>query len=240
VKVILKLELKQNELPLDYRRAFVSFIKSSLCDNLPELFDELYKKNITKQKNFTFDVKLNNPKFEANKVVLDNNEVLFTISTNDFGLGIDFYNSFIKRKAKEHPLANDNYMKIAHVEIENHREIKTNEVIVKFYSPIVVRRHNRGEKDEYFLFNDEEFNEALNCCIENQLKNCGLNDIAGNKIELKPINAKKVVVKAFGINIPGSIGIFYLKGDLETLNAIYQIGAGSRRSEGFGVFEIIK
>jgi len=236
VKIIIKLELKQNELPLDYRRACVSFIKSSLCDKMPELFNEFYKSN--KEKNFAFDLKMNNPKFEEDKILLDNNKLLFTIITNDFGLGIDFYNCFLARRAKEHPLANGNSMKISDINLNNHKNIESSRVRIKFFSPVVVRDHEKGEKDKYYLFGDEKFNDGLNICVENQLKNCGLSTM-DSEIKLIPVFARKVIVKSFGISIPGSIGIFDLAGDRETINAIYQMGIGSRRSEGFGTFEIV-
>ncbi|TWH81355.1 CRISPR-associated endoribonuclease Cas6 [Sedimentibacter saalensis] len=239
MKILVQFELSKNELPLDYRRACVSFIKGSLFENSQELYENLYGNNGTKQKNFTFNLKLTGPKFMENEIYLEGKDVLLSISTNDIGLGIDLYNSILGRKGKTHPLSNDNFMKIKHVRLENHKNITTNEVMVKFYSPLVVRNHIKGEKDIYYFYDDNDFNDGLKKCVENQMKNCSLNEISNFDVELIPINPKKVIVKTFGINIPASIGVFKMKANTDVINALYQFGIGSRRSEGFGLFEII-
>lgn len=239
MKIKMQLEVNKNELPVDYRRACVSFIKASIYESSPKLFEELYGDKKAKQKNFSFNLKVNNPKFQNDKIIIGSDEVLFVVSTNDTALGIDLYNCFLNRKNKLHPLAGNNSMIIKNIRIENHNKIKSGNVMIKFYSPFVLRKHIKGEKDIYYLFDDEDFSEQLNQCVKYQLINCGFNDLSDYNIELKPIDAKKVVVKTFGINIPGSLGIFELKANLEIINLLYQMSIGSRRSEGFGTFEII-
>lgn len=239
MKIQVQFELSKNELPLDYRRACVSFIKASLFEGSEELYERLYGNKGTKQKNFTFNLKLPNPKFMEDKIYLDGNDVLLVIYTNDMSLGIDLYNSILGRNRKKHPLTNDNFMKIKHVRLENHKSITTNEVRIKFYAPIVVRNHIKGEKDIYYFYDDNDFNDGLKKCVENQMKNCSIKELSNFDVQLIPINPKKVIVKTFGINIPASIGIFKMKANADVINVLYQMGIGSRRSEGFGMFEII-
>ena len=52
--------------------------------------------------------------------------------------------------------------------------------------------------------------------------------------------ARKTVVSFKNILINSSIGEYILEGNSELLNILYKTGIGSRRSEGFGMFEVIK
>ena len=60
-----------------------------------------------------------------------------------------------------------------------------------------------------------------------------------NGIKIKPINARKTVVKFYEKNIESSIGEFLLEGSPELLQLLYDCGIGSKRSSGFGLFEVI-
>ena len=73
------------------------------------------------------------------------------------------------------------------------------------------------------------------------IKDLKLNGVNSN-IKLKPYNnlARKTVVSFKNILINSSIGEYILEGDSELLNILYKTGIGSRRSEGFGMFEVIE
>ena len=70
------------------------------------------------------------------------------------------------------------------------------------------------------------------------LKNLGLG-ILEEQIEITPIKPFKTVVNTFGNKITGNVGIYQLTGDVHILNLLYQLGIGSRRSQGFGMYEIV-
>ena len=238
MRIITELELSKNELPTNYKETIISLIKSSFDIKDTQLFKEMYGGN--KQKNFTFDVKMDNPKFQEDRIILDTNKIKITFSTSDLKLGVDIYNSLINRKNKSHPLPNGNCMAIKRFDIKQHEIINDEEIIVKFYSPLVVRNHNKEtNKDKYYFYNEDGFEENLNICLKNQMINCGMESIADNRIEIIPINPKTMIAKIFGLKIPGSLGTYKIKGPIENLNYLYQAGMGSRRNAGFGTFEII-
>lgn len=56
---------------------------------------------------------------------------------------------------------------------------------------------------------------------------------------IEPIKCKKVIVKAYGTNIPASLGVFKLTGDIKVLNELYLTGIGAKNSAGFGKFEVL-
>ena len=57
--------------------------------------------------------------------------------------------------------------------------------------------------------------------------------------EIKSDNYKKVIVKFYEKKIESTLGSFNIKGDIDLLRYLYQAGVGSKRSSGFGMFEII-
>ena len=130
----------------------------------------------------------------------------------------------------------------------NEKNIMSNRIRIKFLSPLVLRNHKekiinkkRKGKDIYFDFNDSDFNEQINYSVSRLIKDLKLNGVNSN-IKLKPYNnlARKTVVSFKNILINSSIGEYILEGDSELLNILYKTGIGSRRSEGFGMFEVIE
>ncbi len=241
MKIIVRFELKKAQLPLDYRRLMVSFLKASFTSSEPELFKQFYEKGKTVQKPFAFDVKLPKASFEKESILLDSEEIQLTIILEEKVLGIRIYNAIVgmKKEKVEYPVANGNSMKVKSVRIEEHRRIVENQVVIQMLSPLVFREHKKGEKDYYYQADDEEFINIAKEIIQAQVSNLKITS-KGIDIVLEPIKTKKVIIKTFGINIPASLGIFKLSANEEIINILYQIGIGSRRSEGFGVFEIIE
>lgn len=252
MRIKLHFELENNIIPKDYRILILSFIKNNLEKNFNESYKEIYGEKPT-VKFFTFSVYLPKPKIEKEKIELDRNyfNVLFSIYDNK--QFIEFYNSFnsmiIKNENKEnsYPLKN-NKMRLKNITTINEKIISSNRAIIKFLSPLVLRRHEeiainekRKGKDIYFDFNDSDFNEQINYSVSRLIKDLKLNGVNSN-IKLKPYNdlARKTVVSFKNILINSSIGEYILEGDSELLNILYKTGIGSRRSEGFGMFEVIK
>ena len=252
MRIKLHFELENNIIPKDYRILILSFIKNNLEKNFNESYKEIYGEKPT-VKFFTFSVYLPKPKIEKEKIELDRNyfNVLFSIYDNK--QFIEFYNSFnsmiIKNENKEnsYPLKN-NKMELKNITMVNEKIISSNRAVIKFLSPLVLRNHkeitiNKKRKgaDIYFDFNDSDFNEQINYSVTRLIKDLKLNEVNSN-IKLKPYNnlARKTVVSFKNILINSSIGEYILEGDSELLNILYKTGIGSRRSEGFGMFEIIE
>ncbi len=255
MRIKLHFELENNIIPIDYRIAILSFIKNSLENKFKESYKEIYE-NKGVMKFFTFSVYLPKPKIEKDQILLDRNYFNVYFSIYDNKQFIEFYNSFNSRVNKEienkeikkelsYPLKN-NKMKLKNITMANEKVINSNRVRIKFLSPLVVRRHKevmieekRKGKDTYLDFNDNDFNEQLNYSISRLIKDLKLNEMNSN-IKLIPLDARKTVVNFKNIFINSSIGEYMLLGSSELLNILYKTGIGSRRSEGFGMFEIIE
>lgn len=231
VKIKIELLLKKKELPLDYHPIFVSLIKKCLSDTYLEEFENLYSG--TKSKDFTFSVKMNKPYFVQDKIILDGNKVVMMISLSDYRQSIILYNSFKNNINFIMPLKNENEMELVNVRINYDREVNKKEILIRFLSPLVIRNHKSDNTDIYYTYNDEGFFDCFNEVLKRQVGNAEL------KCDIEPVLPKKTVVKCFKFNIPVSLGIYKLSANPEVLNYLYNSGMGSRRNEGFGMFEII-
>ena len=60
-----------------------------------------------------------------------------------------------------------------------------------------------------------------------------------HNLSIQKIKCDTVVKKTFGTCISCSKGIFQISAKPETLDFLYKSGVGSRRSEGFGMFDVI-
>ena len=171
MRIKLHFKLENNIIPKDYRILILSFIKYSLKKNFKESYKEIYESKPI-MKFFTFSVYLPKPKIEKDKIELDKNYFNAVFSIYDNKRFIEFYNSFnsmiIKNENKEYsyPLK-DNKMRLKNITMLNEKIISSNRAIIKFLSPLVLRKHEeiainekRKGKDIYFDFNDSDFNES--------------------------------------------------------------------------------
>lgn len=237
--MIITLEMMLNEpkLPKDYPPACVSLIKNALFKYNEDLFNSVYKEKAEKEKDFCFSLRFIDPKFEADRICLEDKELQMQISILDFAEGIDFYNAFLKQVGKKYPFPNDNEIVINKVKMQNHKPIKSNAIIIKMKSPLLVRKHESGI-DTYLSCLDEDFQKYFELSIKNMLSNFEDKKDLG-EIKIVPIKAKKTVVNTFGSKITGNIGIYSISGNSDVLNLMYKLGIGSRRSQGFGMFDVV-
>lgn len=119
--------------------------------------------------------------------------------------------------------------------------IKQNSINIKLSSPLVVREHNQEtKKDYYYSFEKtEKFNEYLKINILEQMKAENLDSNLLEGFSIKPINARKAVIKVYEYSIECSLGTFNISGKAEILEYLYKAGMGAKKAMGFGLFEII-
>lgn len=233
MKIEIGLELNQCELNLDYRRLFLSFIKSLLESEKEDVYEYYYDKNFNRAKNFTFWVKMMKPEFTDNCIKLQSNMVTLCISSSDIRFLTYIFNAAIKRKNTSYPIVNNGRMIVKKVKSFNTKTIKEEEIIVSMTSPLFSRFHEAGKKDMYYLYNEERFEENIKNNVIRKYGNIG------NSFFIEPVKGKKVIIKSFGTKIPSSLGIYKLKGDVNLLNELYLNGLSSKNGAGFGKFEII-
>lgn len=238
MRLKLKFDLRHETLDSDYRPVILSFIKNALCQDNVSFYQALYGEG-TVQKLFAFAPYLPGPSFSGASLKVDkpNFEILFT--TPDYPLFIGLYNAFLKQKFKPFPLKFDNFMTLKSIVMLPEQVIDKDSVMIKLLSPLVVRQHSKeSNQDKYLIFNQENFESAWRDTLYPLLT---LIKASGDiqDLTIKPLQCKKVVVKAFEQNIDATLGTFQLNGDRSLLNYLFSLGMGSRRSQGFGVFDVI-
>ena len=114
----------------------------------------------------------------------------------------------------------------------------TDKMQIKFLSPLVVRGR-QNQKDYYYSYRHQEFLDILKINIKEQLSITNLSKELVDEISLEAVDTKKTVIKFYEKNIECSLGTFQIEGKKELLKYLYQAGIGSKRSSGFGMFEIL-
>lgn len=237
MRLKLNLDLENEILPIQYRKSIISFIKLSLLEYNEQYYKKFYNNRDTTIKPYTFSVFFCNPKFIEDRIIIENKRLELNLSIADYETSIILYNALNHQKNKKFSLDKNSWT-IKNIGVSLDKQISSEKITIKFMSPLVVRSHFK-DKDYYYSFNYEEFKDMLKINIRHQLK---ITDIKGdlvNSFDIEAIKAKKVIVKFYEKKIETSTGIFKISGDKQLLKYLYDAGIGSKRSSGFGMFQII-
>ncbi len=234
MRIRIKFLAKQKILSLDYRYSCMSYIKHLLTKNYVEKFNELYMKNAIKS--LTFNLYMPKSKITSEGIQLGEDSIYLNISSCDASLIYMLYNSAIKEKNAEYVMKDGFDVITQSVNILREKEITSESIAIKTLSPILVRKHDKSSNiDEYLVPGDEKFDKYLQINVQNLLMALG-KDLT--EIKLSPIEYKTTAVLLKGKYYKGFYGKFMLQGDKNTLKTLYDSGLGSRRSQGFGMFEL--
>jgi len=230
-------ELENSNMPIDYRRSILSFIKLSLSNYGDVYLRKFYNEKDNIIKNYTFCTFFKNPHFESDKIIIKDKKFEITMSIEDYETGIIIYNSINNQKYKKFSIYQNSWI-LQNISMINEKEIKSEDIIVKFLSPLCVRSRVNN-KDFYYSYLYKEFEEILKINIIEQLKITNFSKEIVDDFKIIPIDAKKVIIKNYEKQLECSTGIFKLHGNVELLNYLYKAGLGSKHSLGFGMFQVI-
>lgn len=235
MKILLQFKLKNNKLPIDYRRVILSFFKKALSEIADGKYYEKYYFK-PERRNFSFAVNLPNPKFSKSEITLEENWFRITFSTSDKMTGFVFMSAFIKQKGNNFSAPLGNVFILTNISQIGDKTASSSTALVKMLSPLCIREHSRDEnKNSYYSVASESFEEKANKIIQEQLIESGFDDERVKGFSIKPLNSKKTVVFHYGNYIECSLGEFVLNGDKAIINYLLQSGIGSRKSAGFGL-----
>lgn len=236
----LEFELKNNELPLEYNRCFISFLKKTIQSVDPKAYESLYGSYEPKLKPYTFSLYLPNRKVEGEGLKLGSQRVKMTFSCSDMGLAINFLNGFTEQKNKVFLLPDGNLMTLVRFTTNMHPIVTDGEVVIRFLSPLLVLKRKAIQRKNYYLtWENEDFIHQLKENLEYQLKELSLGHLEVANFNLIPLRPKQIGQRVFGQLVLGNSGVYRLKGSPQLIQFLLEAGIGSRRSAGFGLFEII-
>ena len=239
MRFYLSFELEKKLFPTDYRRIILSFIKKSLSEILEGRYYERYFKD-TIQKDFSFSVKFSkNSKFTNNEIILEDNIIKVLFKCDDRQkTGLLLQQAFNKQKYKKFLITNQNSIILKDIQQQKSQKIISSKVIFRTYG-LCVREHNREtNRDIYYVYNDEKFNDHLNIVLKNQLTKSGFSNDLIDTTKFTPINCKKVLSRHYNTFIDTTVGTFILEGHPFILQHVYNVGLGSRCSM-FGYLDLV-
>ncbi len=237
MRLKLNFDLENESLPIQYRKSVMSFIKLSLSEYDEQYYKKYYNDKDTIMKPYTFAMFFRSPKFENDRIIIKDKRLELNISIADYETSIILYNAFNHQKNKKFSLDKNSWI-LKNINMSLDKKFDSEEITIKFMSPLVVRSHLEN-KDYYYSYNDEEFKDILKINIKQQLK---ITDIPINLVDsfdIVAIDPKKIIVKFYEKKIETTSGIFKISGDKQLLKYLYDAGMGSKRSSGFGMFQII-
>lgn len=245
MKFSISFKLFEECIPKDYRRGFASVLKNALSKGDYKLYEFFYEGKY-KLKPFTFSVffpegsKLENDKFKVGK------EAILKFSTNQPTFAVSIYNGLLELSSKPIPFFN-NHLQLNWIRTHSIKKIYSNEVKVKTISPILVTNKgchiyvNGKTYDIYLEPNDEGFDEGLKFLIQEQVKHL-MNFIEPFPFEYEFIkNTIKIIpvwhYHQWNKSIKGEL---ILRSHPQIIQLLYDTGIGARRSQGFGMLEVIE
>lgn len=238
MRLKLYFKLEKEKMPIQYRKYILSFIKKSLSEYGEEYYKRLYDGNKPIVKPYTFSIFFENPKIENEEILLNKKEFELNMAIQDYEIAVALYNSFNHQKNKIFSIGNNSWS-LTNISMLPEKNITSESIDIKFQSPLVAR-NRQDKKDYYYSYtNPEKFLETLKINIREELKITDIPAEIVETFEITPIEPKKVVIKFYEKQIETSTGKFNIKGDKRLLEYLYKAGLGSKRSAGFGMFQII-
>ncbi len=246
--------------PKDYRNYFISFLKSVFAK--AGVLESLYEKKKTKP--FVFSVWLGDKfEIEGERVHLGD-RIYLLFSTGEPSILTHFYNGIIEIKERnETILLGKTNLQIKNITLQPLKKITSRKILCKTTGISVLTNPEasaRNFKNWYIIPTDdtELFNKVLKKRTNERFER-----IRGGKrnfeIELKPLTEEEffilkslqkervnfekpineTIVKHYGAYLRGFRGYFFLEGDEEILQFVYDYGLGVRTGQGFGMIELL-
>lgn len=232
-----KIMVEGDGLPKDYRRCFLSLLKSAL--SLYEggaYFDEFFGR--PKEKPYCFSVQFpKGAQYTRDKVILPQGTAWLTISTGDMRTGVILSNVMLEMALRKvrHGMAQGRAMTVEDVQLEEEPVIAGDRMVVQFMSPLCLREHFRGRddgvKDIYYTIGRPEFEARFKESAQ-RLLGCG-------EVQIVPLQMREMFVLHYGAIIPCTLGTAVILGKSDDLQTMLTNGVGSRRNSGFGLFRIL-
>ncbi|SMC08867.1 CRISPR-associated endoribonuclease Cas6 [Nitratiruptor tergarcus] len=224
-------------IPAQYRKFFLAFIKEALkhTEEGKRLYDYYFNERKNLSKPFTFSIHINSKQKITNRFLTNN--IKFYFSTNNLILTTLIYNG-IKKLEKYDPL-HTNIKFITDIFPIYQKKIKLNKVMFKSLSPILVRDIKNKKGKGYLTFDHEDFIQNLKYNLNNLSKNFLDKEIMIKDMDIQIFEAKRVIVPTYGGEIGNNL-IFQLKAPNKLLELVYDIGIGAKRSQGYGMVEVLR
>jgi CRISPR-associated endoribonuclease Cas6 len=224
------------EIPIDFRRHFISFVKSILSDTP---FFHRFEMDKPGYSPYVFGVSFNRviEKSGESKSLIVKPPIIMTFSTGLFNLLAEACNGAIELKQKPTILG----LYLTDVNLRSFRKIRDEKACFRLVGHAVFR----GESKYIDASDLEGIEESINTHLQNRIAFFGqqYGDQFPSIIKkIKLVNhyhLRKSVCRHYGGQLTTVQGNLTLAGEPELLQFIYDFGIGVRTGQGFGLTEVV-
>jgi CRISPR-associated endoribonuclease Cas6 len=236
-------------IPTTYRKNIVGFIREAFrsIDTASEIYNKYWGEgNTNTVKPYTFFLSIPDVSYidldDGRYIKININFVKLHISSSDSNF-ISILHKWFLNGNKSFNLFNYN-VEVIGINLKNNKTINSSFASFKILSPVIVRDtavEGRSRKCMgYLSCNNPDFKNSLaysiltlcRCFLCN--KTINRNDI---EIDLSLCDSSKIY--HYMETIPVTTGIIGIKADEDILELIYNAGLGARRSQGFGMVDLL-
>jgi len=194
------------KVPLTYKRNITSIIKEAINPQgeETEIYKKYYKdKKQNIQKPFTFSVQIPFKEMEKRGktgfFILRDNDVLFHFSSSDQVLLIQVYNGLVRLRKDFSPFSGYE-IGMKNFYLQKNTPIKSDEIVFKTYSPILVRDIKNKKGKGFISFEHEKFIGNLFFSIRNLCRNFVSRDyeLSKEQVEIIPVKCKASIINHYG------------------------------------------
>lgn len=240
MRYIIELELDKPEVPLDYHRIFLSFLKFALKKyEGGKFFEEYY--GVGKKKAITFGVIFNEPHFSKEIITLQNPQIKMILASHDQKTAFVYFNALLEAKGAKHNIGAGNTMMLKRIRMDKEVDIYQNAVLFKMTSALCLRQHEReGNIDRYVSVESKDFYDVLRNSISEECQEYDRRLVSFiPELKIDAHRLRKTVVSFYGQKMEVSIGNLAFMGNPLLLDGIAKMNLGSRRGAGFGLLTYI-
>lgn len=232
----IKVTVETERIQIPYEFAFLSIIKNSLAMTNEELF--CYLNTEKRNKPFVYSVYLSGYEMKEDHFYINGHIDWYISGMNEWVISI--YNGL--RRKKEY-YYNGYVFRIKHISLVKEKEIRENTIVGRTLSSVYIQ--DKEKKALSPLHNLEGYNKELNYICNHVLA-----DVKGRTL-LEPLFFQPILMKKMIKKLPLDKtngkeicletwkGDFVLRGHREDLSLLSTIGLGFRRSQGYGMFQVL-
>ena len=241
--------------PSDYRRNILSLIKEAINSSQSgvEIYEKYYVKEARKIKPFTFSInfKIDDTYSEKGSLHLAESKLNLFFSASDPVFLIYVYNGLVQLK-KDYPLFPGLKAKVGRFKLEQQKNFRGSEAIFKTCSPILVRNTDASGKSRGYIpadtpeFEDKLYPSQKSMCkvLLDGAPELKRNDFAAEWIRCRNVHINHYKNKDASQDskkelIVATTGTIKIKAPANVLQLIYDAGIGAKRSQGFGMMEVL-
>lgn len=241
MRMELHLALLQPTWTLEYRRMIAQWIQSSYREHsaITER-EQAASCPPAMSRDFTFSVYLPQASFSTKRITLPEQKAVVLFSCYDDAWGERFRQIFDQQLQRDEPFVwREDGMQLQQVRVFTQPPCIGKRVRIRLRSPLLVREQHGGAGERYWSAQDGAFLPALTRIVQAQAQQAGLSaDVMGGWRVEGTEGLKRLRVFHQGKKLNASLGTCTLCGDARLLNYLYGAGMGSRRSTGFGLFDL--